>query len=160
MRRQSVHTRLLRVMVTLFTIHCSLYTAYAQDTYNQIDEMGNVTQRNQNFNVHNTDTTSKNKEVPKGVHMWTVDRKFGNVIPAAPDTLSHLFPNSLFNAGRYSEYNTIGNNYSARQNRIFIDRKESSSFIFTDPYSFFMVDPDEFLFTNTLSPLTYLTYDM
>ena len=131
----------------------------AQDTFNQIDEMGNVSQRNQNFNKHNNDTTSKNKEVPKGLKTWTVDRKFGNVIPTEPDTVHHLFPQSLFNSGRYGEYNTVGNNYSARQNRIYIDRKESSSFIFTDPYSFFMVDPDEFLFTNTLSPLTYLTYD-
>ena len=131
----------------------------AQDTYNQIDEMGNVTQRNQNFNKHNNDTTSSNKEVPKGLKTWTVDRKFGNVIPTEPDTLDHLFPQSLFNTGRYGEYNTIGNNYSARENRIYIDRKESSSFIFTDPYSFFMVDPDEFQYTNTLSPLTYLTYD-
>ena len=81
------------------------------------------------------------------------------MIPTEPDTVHHLFPQSLFNSGRYGEYNTVGNNYSARQNRIYIDRKESSSFIFTDPYSFFMVDPDEFLFTNTLSPLTYLTYD-
>ena len=134
-------------------------TLMAQDTYNQIDEMGNVTQRNQNFNKHNNDTTSKNKEVPKGLRTWTVDRKFGNVIPTQPDTVHHLFPQSLFNSGVYGQYNTIGNNYSARQNRIFIDRKESSSFIFTDPYSFFMKDPDEFLFTNTLSPLTYLTYD-
>ena len=131
----------------------------AQDTYNQIDESGNVTQRNQNFNVHNNDTTSKNKEVPKGLKVWTVDRKFGNVIPAVPDTIAHLFPHTTFNAGMYGNYNTIGNNYSARENRIFIDRKESSSFIFTDPYSFFMKDPDEFLFTNTLSPLTNLTYD-
>ena len=131
----------------------------AQDTFNQIDEMGNVSQRNQNFNKHNNDTTSKNKEVPKGLKTWTVDRKFGNVIPTEPDTVHHLFPQSPFNSGRYGEYNTVGNNYSARQNRIYIDRKESSSFIFTDPYSFFMVDPDEFLFTNTLSPLTYLTYD-
>ena len=131
----------------------------AQDTFNQIDEMGNVSQRNQNFNKHNNDTTSKNKEVPKGLKTWTVDRKFGNVIPTEPDTVHHLFPQSLFNSGRYGEDNTVGNNYTARQNRIYIDRKESSSFIFTDPYSFFMVDPDEFLFTNTLSPLTYLTYD-
>ena len=159
MTRQSVHTRLLRVIVTLFAIHCSIFTASAQDTYNQIDEMGNVTQRNQNFNKHNNDTTSKNKEIPKGLQAWTVDRKFGNVIPTTPDTLAHLFPNSLLNSGMYGQYNTIGNNYSARENRIFIDRKESSSFIFTDPYSFFMVDPDEFLYTNTLSPLTYLTYD-
>ena len=157
--RPSVHTRLLRVMVTLFAIHCSLFTASAQDTYNQIDETGKVTQHNQNFNIHDNDTTSKNKEVPKGLRVWTVDRKFGNVIPTTPDTLHHLFPNSLSNSGTYGQYNTIGNNYSARQNRIFIDRKENSSFIFTDPYSFFMVDPDEFLYTNTLSPLTYLTYD-
>lgn len=72
----------------------------AQDTYNQIDEMGNVTQRNQNFNKHNNDTTSSNKEVPKGLKTWTVDRKFGNVIPTEPDTLDHLFPQSLFNTGR------------------------------------------------------------
>lgn len=148
----------IRILFLLFTM-LAVSPLMAQDTYNQIDEMGNVTQRNQNFNKHNNDTTSKNKEVPKGMKVWTVDRKFGNVIPATPDTLPHLFPNSLFNSGIYGQYNTIGNNYSARQNRIFIDRKESSSFIFTDPYSFFMVDPDEFLFTNTLSPLTYLTYD-
>lgn len=148
----------IRILFLLFTM-LAVSPLMAQDTYNQIDEMGNVTQRNQNFNKHNNDTTSKKKEVPKGMKVWTVDRKFGNVIPATPDTLPHLFPNSLFNSGIYGQYNTIGNNYSARQNRIFIDRKESSSFIFTDPYSFFMVDPDEFLFTNTLSPLTYLTYD-
>ena len=148
----------IRILFLLFTM-LAVRPLMAQDTYNQIDEMGNVTQRNQNFNKHNNDTTSKNKEVPKGMKVWTVDRKFGNVIPATPDTLPHLFPNSLFNSGMYGQYNTIGNNYSARQNRIFIDRKESSSFIFTDPYSFFLVDPDEFLFTNTLSPLTYLTYD-
>ena len=160
MRRRYCHTYLLRVVAILFTLHYSLFTR-SQDTYKQIDEMGNVTQRseNQNFNKHNNDTTSKNKEVPKGLRVWTVDRKFGNVIPTEPDTIHHLFPQSLFNTGTYGQYNTIGNNYSARQNRIFIDRKESSSFIFTDPYSFFMVDPDEFHFTNTLSPLTFLTYD-
>ena len=159
MQRRYCHIYLLRVVFILFTLHSSLFTR-SQDTFSQIDESGNVTQRNsnQNFNKHNNDTT-KNKEVPKGMKTWTVDRKFGNVIPTEPDTLHHLFPQSLFNWGRYGEYNTVGSNYTARENRIFIDRKESSPFIFTDPYSFFMVEPDEFLFTNTLSPLTYLTYD-
>ena len=159
MQRRYCHIYLLRVVFILFTLHYSLFTR-SQDTFSQIDESGNVTQRNsnQNFNKHNNDTT-KNKEVPKGMKTWTVDRKFGNVIPTEPDTLHHLFPQSLFNWGRYGEYNTVGSNYTARENRIFIDRKESSPFIFTDPYSFFMVEPDEFLFTNTLSPLTYLTYD-
>ena len=147
--------RFLLLLLTMLAVRPLM----AQDTYQQIDEGGNVTQRSENFNKHNNDTTSKNKEIPKGLKVWTIDRKFGNVIPTTPDTLSHLFQNTIFNSGVYGQYNTIGNNYSARENRIFIDRKESSSFIFTDPYSFFMVEPDEFLFTNTLSPLTYLTYD-
>ena len=71
----------------------------AQDTYQQIDEGGNVTQRSENFNKHNNDTTSKNKEIPKGLKVWTIDRKFGNVIPTTPDTLSHLFQNTIFNSG-------------------------------------------------------------
>ena len=154
----------MRVMVTLFTIHYSLFTVFAQDrrAYNQIDESGNITQRNvsdnSNFNKHNNDTT-KNKEIPKGHYSWTVDRKFGDITPATPDTVHHLFMNTTFNTGFYGDYNTIGNNYSARQSRIFVNRPESSSFIFTEPYSFFYKHPDEFLFMNTLSPYTCVTYD-
>ena len=153
---------LQRVIVTLITIHISLFTASAQDrrTFNQVDESGNITQRtdNDNFNKHSNDTT-KNKEVPKGYYSWTVDRKFGDIIPATPDTVHHLFVNTIFNSGIHGEYNTTGNNYTARQSRIFIDRRESSSFIFTDPYSFFFKHPDEFLFMNTLSPYTSVSYD-
>jgi hypothetical protein len=137
----------------------TLSSASAQDTYNQIDEQGNVSRRNGNFNVHDNDTTKKNKEIPKGLKVWTVDRKLGDVIPAIPDTLPHLYMNTTFNTGFYGEYNTTGSNYTARLSRIFIDRKESSSFIFTDPYSFFMTEPEAFHFTNTLSPLTYINYD-
>ena len=76
-----------RVMAILITIHYSLFTASAQDVYNQIDESGNITQRNQNFNKHNNDTTNHNKEIPKGLKTWTVDRKFGNVIPPWPTSI-------------------------------------------------------------------------
>ena len=158
------HTRyLLRVIVILFTIHCSLSPAHAQvdRDFNQIDESGNVTRRSGsgNFNKHNNDTTKKNVEIPKGFYTWTIDRKFGDIRPTEPDTLPHLFMNTTFNTGFYGEYNTTGSNYTARQSRIFINRSESSSFIFTDPYSFFNVQPEEFLFMNTLSPYTRVTYD-
>ncbi|MBR4729807.1 MAG: putative porin [Prevotella sp.] len=153
---------MLRVVGILITFTFSLLTSSAQDnrTFNQIDENGNVTQRsdNRNFNKNSNDTT-KNKDIPKGHYSWTIDRKFGDVIPATPDTLHHLFLNTTFNTGFYGEYNTLGSNYTARQNRIFIDRRENSSFIFTDPYSFFFKQPDEFLFMNTLSPYTCVTYD-
>lgn len=133
---------------------------YGQD-FNQIDDSGQITQRggsNKNFNKHNNDTT-KNKEIPKGIYVWTVDRKFGDIRPATVDTLQHLFQNSIFNTGRYGEYNTTGNNYTARQNRIVIDRPLTSQFLFTQPYDYVMLEPDELHYTNTLSPITNITYD-
>ena len=135
-------------------------SAQVDRQFNQIDENGNVTQRNENdnFNKHNRDTT-KNKEIPKGIYAWTIDRRFGDIIPSEPDTLSHLFMNTTFNSGFYGEYNTTGNNYSARINRIFIDRPFGEYFTFTEPYSFVNKKPDELLFMNTLSPYTRILYD-
>ncbi len=136
-------------------------TSMAQG-FNQIDADGNVTQQNdnRNFNPHNNDSTkSSGKEVPQGLYVWTVDGRFGDIRPAEPDTLQHLYMKSIFNTGLHGEYNSTGNNYTPRQNRIFIDRDESDEFIFTTPYSYIITKPDEFHFTNTLSPLTNLTYD-
>ena len=133
----------------------------AQDIYNQIDEMGNITQRsdNNNFNKHNNDTT-RNKEIPKGFYVWTIDRKFGDVIPAVPDTLPHLFMNTTFNNGVYGEYNNTGSNYTSRLSRIFINRAVMPDhFIFTQPYSFTEKRPETFLFMNTFSPYTNIEYD-
>ena len=131
-------------------------------TYNQIDEMGNVTQqdeRNNNFNPHNNDTTSHGKEIPRGIYVWTVDRKFGDIKPAQVDTMPHLYMNSTLNTGMYGEYNTTGNNYTARQSRIYIDRPLPQQFMFTELYSFMNKAPDQLHYTNTLSPITNLSYD-
>jgi hypothetical protein len=132
----------------------------AQDTFNQIDEMGNVTQRsdNQNFNKHNNDST-RNKEIPKGLYTWTLDRKFGDRIFVEPDTIPHLFMNTTFNSGMYGEYNHTGSNYTPRLSRVFINRPESDIFIFTQPYGFVDKRPEKFLFMNTLSPYTNILYD-
>ena len=147
----------------LFTLLWSavLLPAEAQ-TYNQIDEMGNVTQRderNRNFNPHNNDTTQTGKQIPKGIYVWTVDRKFGDIRPTEVDTLPHLYMTTTLNTGKYGEFNTTGSNYTARLNRIYIDRPEPQLFMFTEPYSFVNKAPDEFHFTNTLSPITNVSYD-
>lgn len=145
-------------LLVLFLL--ALITVSAQDTFNQIDEMGNVSQRNdnQNFNKHNNDTT-RNKEIPKGFYTWTLDRKFGDRIFVEPDTVPHLFMNTTFNSGMYGEYNHTGSNYTPRLSRIFINRPESDIFIFTQPYGFVDKRPEKFLFMNTLSPYTNILYD-
>jgi len=134
------------------------YTSAAAQTYNQIDESGNVTRRNENFNPHSNDSTSRGKEIPRGIYVWTVDRKFGDIRPAEVDTMPHLYMNRTFSTGMYGEYNTTGSNFTARLNRIFADRPVSSQFMFTEPYSYVIKQPDELHFTNTLSPLANLSY--
>lgn len=136
------------------------HSATAQ-TFNEIDESGNITQRDETsrlFNPYSTDSTSSSKEVPRGIYVWTVDRKFGDITRAEVDTLPHLYPQSTMATGRYLQYNTIGSNYTARQNRIFTDRPVMSEFYFTDAYDQVVRTPDQRHFTNTLSPITNLSY--
>lgn len=125
--------------------------------YNQVDVDGNVSRRGENFNPHNNDTTGS-KQIPKGIYVWTVDPLFGDVQPTDVDTIPHLYPQSTMAAGINSQYQTIGSNYTARLNRIFTDRFDESQFLFTDAYSQIMRQPWQFHFTNTLSPITNLSY--
>lgn len=126
------------------------------DNYNEMDDNGNFRQRSSRQNV---DSLGTDKEIPKGLKVWTVDSKFGDIRKAEPDTLSHMYMNSIFTTGTYGEYNTLGNVGSPRISRIFIDRNEDGQFIFTHPYDFFVKPVDTFHFTNTLSPFTNLNYN-
>ncbi len=130
-------------------------------SYNQLNDNGTFTQAGDNtFSGGRRDSTkSKDKVIPKGLKVWTVDERFGDRTAALPDTLSHMFMNTVFTSGMRGEYNTTGNLGSPRINRIFIDRPVSDQFIFTQPYDYFIQPPDKFLFTNTLSPITNLSYN-
>lgn len=144
-------------------LSCAACLTTQAQTYDQMNELDGTTLQddngNINFNKHNTDTASTDKEIPKGLKVWRIDRRFGDRTAAVPDTLPHLFPNTLLNTGMYGQYNTTGNNYTARESRIVIDRPLTEQFIFTQPYSFVMKQPEQLLFTNTLSPITNITYD-
>ena len=102
---------------------------------------------------------SQHKEIPRGMKVWTVDERFGDRRPAVPDTLSYMFMNTGLNTGLRGEYNALGNLGSPRQNCIFIDRRPQSEFFFLDLYDVFIVQPSDFQFTSTLSPITVLTYN-
>ncbi|MCD8305647.1 MAG: putative porin [Prevotella sp.] len=99
------------------------------------------------------------KEIPKGVRVWKLDPQFGDITRCAIDTVTHLFNNSGFTHGLYSEYNTLGTLGSPRINRVFTDRNHGDDgFFFTAPYDFFLRRPSDYIFTNTLSPYANLTY--
>ena len=92
--------------------------------------------RPQTSNRANTDSLGSDKEIPKGIKVWTIDERFGDRTEATVDTLQHLYMNSTFNEGLYGQYNTLGNMGTARINRIFIDRRTQGNFMFTEPYDY------------------------
>lgn len=131
--------------------------AWAQfDSFNQMDEDGNVTRRS---TKHNADSLGTDKEIPKGIKVWTVDERFGDIKKAELDTVPHMFMNTIFGTGLRGEYNTLGNVGTPRINRVFIDRQDDGQFLFTQPYDYFVKPVSTFHFTNTLSPFTNLTYN-
>lgn len=126
------------------------------DNFTQNDE-GVMSRRNQR-NI--ADSLGTDKEIPRGLKVWTVDSRFGDVRPAEVDTMSHMFPNTIFTTGLRGQYNTTGNLGAPRINRIFVDRPESGEqFVFSQPYDYVVTPADQFHFTNTLSPFTNLTYN-
>lgn len=132
----------------------------AQIDNNQFDQINrDVMLDNSNPRKVNPDSLGSDKEIPKGINVWTVDKRFGDIVHSTPDTLSHMFMNSIFTTGLRGEFNTTGNLGAPRINRIFIDRSLDGNFIFTNPYDFFVTDVSKFHFTNTLSPFTNLTFN-
>lgn len=106
----------------------------------------------------NTDSLGSDKEIPKGIRVWTLDERFGDTKAAVVDTLQHMYMNSTFTEGLRGEYNTLGNMGTARLNRIFIDRRNTQgNFIFTEPYDYIVNPVSDFHFTNTYSPITNIT---
>ena len=140
----------------LATLLLSLTSAYifAQD-YNAITPDGTFSPASHS----RTDSTGHGKkDFPRGMHVWTVDERFGDITPAEPDTLSYMFMNTIFTTGLYGEFNTTGNLGAPRINRIFTDRKESTEdFLFNEYQDYFIVSPGDFHFTNTYSPITNLS---
>lgn len=145
-----------KILTLLFFIFPSISFAQFDDNYNQIDTEGNMTSRNK---TNRKDTLKNEKEIPEGIKVWMIDSRFGDRKAAAPDTLSHMFMNTVFTTGLRGEYNTTGNLGAPRINRIFTDRQNEGQFIFTQPFDFFITPIGQFHFTNTLSPFTNITYN-
>lgn len=153
-----VYVFLCLIATTISTPTCAqLNNRHANQ--NTLTDNGFV-QTDETFILDDKDTLDHDRrEIPIGLKVWTIDERFGERTMSQPDTLQHMFMNSTFTTGLRGEYNTTGNLGAPRINRIFIDRADDGQFIFTSPYDYFITPVNKFLFTNTLSPITNLTYD-
>ncbi len=110
------------------------------------------------FRDNPIDSTKANIKVPKEIHQWRINERTGEVIPINADTLQHLFQNRHLTEGINGEYNFLGNMGTPRQTRIFFNRPTDTSFDFLQPYDYFFTRPGRFIFTDTKSPYTNLSY--
>lgn len=156
-------TRLVLAVAILLTATASNAVAQIDnrngnqfDQFNQMSPDGNISQRSSR---NMADSLGTDKEIPKGIKVWTVDQRFGDRHQAELDTMSYMYPNTIFTTGLRGEYNTTGNLGAPRINRIFINRAETDQFLFTQPYDYIVSPVDQFHFTNTLSPFTNLDYN-
>ena len=156
-------TRLVLAVAILLTATASNAVAQIDnrngnqfDQFNQMSPDGNISQRSSR---NMADSLGTDKEIPKGIKVWTVDQRFGDRRQAELDTMSYMYPNTIFTTGLRGEYNTTGNIGAPRINRIFINRAETDQFLFTQPYDYIVSPVDQFHFTNTLSPFTNLDYN-
>ena len=148
--------KILSFIILAFLSASPLWAQFDTGDYNSMGPDGLV---NNQRNRQGADSLGTDKEIPEGIHVWTVDPRFGDRVEAKPDTASHMFMNSIFTTGMRSEYNTTGNLGAPRQARLFIDRMENNNFIFVNPYDYVVTPVEKFQFTNTLSPLTNISYN-
>ena len=148
-----------RYLSIVFFNLMALPLVHAQDAIPDMDGQFDASTNTFNPNARSKKgEKEEKKEAPRGMYVWTVDPLFGDRIPAERDTLQHLFMNTVFTSGKYGEYNTLGNLGAPRQNRIFMDRSHTPTFVFTDNLDFFLTPIEELRFTNTLSPITSLNF--
>jgi hypothetical protein len=127
-----------------------------------------ITSSNNGSNTNNPQNTENSwgrdttaiakKNIPTGLYMWRINERLGDIIPVQNDTMPHKFQNSSLNEGMSGEYNHLGNVGSPRLSRIYMERQANSQLLFLDPFSYWFTKPGEFLFSNTKSPITNITY--
>ena len=106
------------------------------------------------------DGSKRKKDVPVDVKAFTIDPVFGNVHAAVVDTLRHQYQNNDHNEGLNGHYSSLSNMGSPRLSRVYMERPlEESEFIFTTPFSQFIVEQEDFKYFDTKSPYTNLSYN-
>ena len=149
-------------MRLLFSLLLTLFVFAQVSAQELFDSEGNRidgSERTRSHFAQEEDSLEAEEDMPAGLYVWRVDERWGDIIKAEIDTMSYQFQNANLTEGITGRYNTLGNMGSPRLSRLFMARPVMSDFIFADPFDFFIRQPGEFHFTNTLSPITNVTYD-
>lgn len=150
LRRVAVLLSVLLLSVTPAV--AQLQTSQNQDGFESMLYDGNLK------DTPERDSTVIQREVPKEFSQYLIvfDSPYHKEV--GKDTLMYLFQNSYKTGGDRLSYNTLGNIGSERQSRIFSERTFLPSFMFDEPYSYFVKNPTDFRFTDTKTPHLNIAY--
>ncbi|MCQ2126179.1 MAG: putative porin [Bacteroidaceae bacterium] len=148
-----------KIAIPLLSVLFLSYPAQAQQlvSQNQDGFESNLYEGNLNA-LPERDSTVVQREVPKDYVRWKMDPYTGLKDTVGNDTVQYLFQNQHKTEGKLSTYNHLGNMGSPRISRLFSERDGRRRFVFDRPYSLFIKDPGDFLFTDTKTPHLNITY--
>ncbi|MBR3876710.1 MAG: putative porin [Bacteroidaceae bacterium] len=148
------------LLILLYILTCSVSAQHIQN--HQLDgSMNRGLGSGESFNPFrgkSKDSTKVDIKVPKEIKQWRIEEEMGDPIGIDADTAQHMFQNWHLTEGTRGEYNFLGSMGNPRQSRIFFDRPTDTKFDFLQPYDYFYTYPKRFIFTDTKSPYTNLSY--
>ena len=86
-KRRFLKVLMLMVLMVPVSAWAQLDYGSQDDQYNQMNPDGSVNRRNSNM----ADSLGTDKEIPRGIKVWTVDSRFGDRRSAEVDTVSHMY---------------------------------------------------------------------
>ena len=122
------------------------------------DQFGNqIDPNSQPDNLEDT-TGVEIESLPPKMFMWQLSENLGERTIVPVDSAALNFQNSNLVEGMTGHYNYLGNLGTPRISRLFFERRPQEPTIFLEPFSSFLVRPDQVRFTNSNIPFSNLTY--
>lgn len=149
---------LIGLLVNL-PLHAQYATPEEMHQQEKMQRLGEEQLQNKQRTKWGRDTTKHDRPIPIGVKQWTVDQRLGHITPAVNnDTVVTHYDHFNNTDGYNGEYSYLGNLAAPRLSRIFFNRNDDMPFLFLQPFTYGIDQIHNFRFSNTLSPLTNLSY--
>ena len=97
------------LLFLLLTLGAAAHAQITLDDNNVFAPLGDDMNSGRRSDADLQGDTVKKTDIPVGYYVWHISPRFGDVVPATPDTLPHWFQNANLTDGYNGTYNFLGN---------------------------------------------------
>lgn len=155
--RRITYIYILLSFIGILSVQAQTYNPTNPAMQNR-DQFGNQIDPNMQPDNLQDSTHTEIQSLPPKLYMWYLSEKLGTRVIMPVDTAALNFQNTNLVEGMFGHYNYLGNLGSPRISRLYFERGEHEPTIFLQPFSSFIIRPDQVKFTNSNIPYTNLTY--